>query len=231
MNGIYEFENINAETLGVTAEDTEFYGGLQTVLASKSPRRRELLGKAGLRFSVLPAVNEEKITETDPEKTVMELAAQKADEVYEKLMTDPDFFEKDPRPLLVIGADTVVFIDGKILGKPKDTEDAARMLRLLSGRTHKVATGFSLIYRKPGQVLRRKIGCETALVSFFSLSDSVIMKYIETGEPMDKAGSYGIQGLGGDFVREIRGDFANVMGLPVKRVLREIRTLAEEKYC
>ena len=201
------------------------------VLASKSPRRKELLEKAGLSFTIMPAVGEEVTTESTPEKIVAELAKNKATEVYQKLMKDKDFFKKDGRPLLVIGADTVVFIDGKILGKPRDEEDAAMMLRMLSGRTHMVATGLSLIYKEPGHCLRRRTGYETSQVSFFSLSDDAIMDYIKTGEPMDKAGSYAIQGIGGKFVKEPKENFSNIMGLPVDRVLAEIRLILGKPVC
>lgn len=199
----------------------------QIVLASGSPRRRELLARESLTFQVIPAIGEEVYTETLPEKIVAELAKGKATEVYERLMKAPGFFASDARPLLVIAADTVVSIDDCILGKPKDESDAARMLRALSGRTHKVSTGFALILKVPGHVRRTRYASETTLVTFKEMTDTDISEYIGTGEPMDKAGSYGIQGIGGKFVSGIQGDYDNVVGLPVKRVISEIEKMLQ----
>jgi septum formation protein len=135
---------------------------------------------------------------------------------------------KTKEPLLVIGADTVVSVDGEILGKPKDEEDAFRMLKLLQGRTHQVYTGVTLIYDAQDDE-NYGIGELTfnmcTEVTFYPMSDSEIREYISTGDPMDKAGAYGIQSGGARFVKEIRGDYNNVVGLPVSRLYQELRKL------
>lgn len=175
------------------------------VLASASPRRRELLSMLEFGpFTVCPAVGPEKMPgHASPEDVVRELAAHKAEEVAAR--SDPD--------ALIIAADTVVVCDGEILGKPRDEEGAFRMLRLLSGRTHEVYTGLCV---------RDRDGCvteaERTAVRFRTLSDSEIRRYIRTGEPMDKAGAYGIQGKAALFVEGIEGDYYNVVGLPLCRL-------------
>ncbi|MBP5605471.1 MAG: septum formation inhibitor Maf [Ruminiclostridium sp.] len=178
------------------------------ILASKSPRRKELLSFITPDFLIIPAVGEENADKAlMPGEFVQELAVHKAGEVYSAHSDD-----------IVIGADTVVWIDGKILGKPSDREDAARMLRLLSGRVHSVFTGVCIMSKNTEISF-----FEETKVRFFSLSDDEIEKYIETGEPFDKAGAYGIQDKGALLVEGIDGDFYNVMGLPVGRLARELR--------
>ena len=175
--------------------------GRPIVLASASPRRRELMNMLMFSsFTVCPAAGPEKMPEhASPEDAVKALASQKAEEVASRC--DPD--------ALIIAADTVVVCDGRILGKPRDEEDAFRMLHLLSGRTHEVYTGLCL---------KDKDSCvteaERTAVRFRMLSDS------ETGEPMDKAGAYGIQGKAALFVEAIEGDYYNVVGLPLCRLGR-----------
>jgi septum formation protein len=168
---------------------------------------------------------------------VEELSRQKAEDVYAIIKSGTK------EPLLVIGADTVVSVDGKILGKPKDDEDAFRMLRLLQGRTHQVYTGVTLVYDEQGSG-REICGDNVAdmqedenygigeltfnmctEVTFYPMSDCEIREYISTGDPMDKAGAYGIQSGGAKFVKEIRGDYNNVVGLPVSRLYQELRKL------
>ncbi len=181
--------------------------GRPIVLASASPRRRELMNMLAFSsFTVCPAAGPEKMPEhASPEEAVKALASQKAEEVASRC--DPD--------ALIIAADTVVVCDGRILGKPRDEEDAFRMLRLLSGRTHEVYTGLCL---------KDKDSCvteaERTAVRFRTLSDSEIRRYIQTGEPMDKAGAYGIQGKAALFVEAIEGDYYNVVGLPLCRLGR-----------
>ena len=181
--------------------------GRSIVLASASPRRRELMNMLAFgSFTVCPAVGPEKMPEhASPEETVRSLAAQMAEEVASSC--DPD--------ALIIAADTVVVCDGRVLGKPRDEEDAFHMLRLLSGRWHEVYTGLCL---------RDKDGCvteaERTAVRFRTLSDGEIRRYIQTGEPMDKAGAYGIQGKAALFVEAIEGDYYNVVGLPLCRLGR-----------
>lgn len=182
------------------------------VLASASPRRKELLEQIGIFFEIQPAKGEEIITGNTPSQIVEELSCQKASEVAEKNREDGT---------LIIGSDTVVSYEDKIMGKPKDEEDAARMLRKLSGNVHHVYTGVTAILWENGQ--KRKVTfSEKTEVVFYSISEEEIKEYISTGEPMDKAGAYGIQGIGGKFIREIRGDYNNVVGLPVARLYQEV---------
>ena len=200
------------------------------ILASASPRRRELLSQIGLDFEVVVSETEEKITSTEPAKVVEELSAQKAEAVWEKLfsmmasqgsVTDAERLEEgsgvsrtdegsegfDPEQTsgettitdnVVLGADTVVACDGKILGKPADMEGAVAMLTMLQGRGHEVYTG---------------------------VTDAQIREYVATGDPMDKAGAYGIQGLCARYISGIVGDYNNVVGLPVGRVYQELHRL------
>lgn len=182
-----------------------------TILASASPRRKELLKQMGLDFTIEPAHGEEVITRTEPDQVVMELAAQKAQEVAERHTED----------VLVIGADTVVVKDGKILGKPADEADARRMLHLLQGSIHQVYTGVCLITKKDGQTQIHRF-YESTDVEFYPMSEEEITNYVATKEPMDKAGAYGIQGSCAIYIRGIRGDYNNVVGLPIARLYHEL---------
>lgn len=181
-------------------------------MASQSPRRKELLEQVGLKFEILPAGGEEKITTENPALAVRELAAQKAADVMEKTAGD----------CLVIGADTVVALDGQILGKPSDEEDAARMLRMLQGRSHSVYTGVTLLHRE-GDCVAETVFSEETRVTFYPMTEEEIRGYIKSREPMDKAGAYGIQGLAAAFVESISGDYNNVVGLPVGRIWQELK--------
>lgn len=169
----------------------------QIVLASGSPRRHELLKYIVEQFEILPSDIEE-IAEGSPKEQVIKLALDKAGDIAGKR---PD--------AVVIGADTLVAIGDMVLGKPKDKADAARMLKQLSGNTHCVYTGLAVI--ADGKVETRCVATE---VKFNEMSDDEISEYIDTGEPMDKAGAYGIQGYGGKFIDRIDGCYFNVMGLP-----------------
>ena len=181
---------------------------MSIVLASASPRRRELLQTAGVEFTVCVSDAEERIPPgTPPHEAVMLLAKQKALAVAKDRPND-----------LVIGADTVVVYDGAILGKPADEADAARMLRMLSGRTHTVYTGVCLVSAGSAETF-----FEQTQVTFYPLTDDEIAAYIATGEPMDKAGAYGIQGRGCTLVRGICGDYFNVVGLPVAALCRRLK--------
>lgn len=174
------------------------------ILASASPRRRELLGLITDNFKVIPAKGEENIPGgTAPEDAVQLLAKQKADEIY-----------SEHRGEVIIAADTVVAIDGKILGKPRDEKNAAEMLGTLSGRRHSVFTGVCVIFADGS----REVFAEETAVDFYPLSEREIADYIASGEPMDKAGAYGIQGRGALLIKGIVGDYYNVMGLPVGRL-------------
>lgn len=171
------------------------------ILASSSPRRRELLQGMGFDFQVVEAAVDEHLT-GEPGQVVKELARRKAQEVASRC---PDAF--------VLGADTLVALGDQVLGKPRDQEDAARMLRLLSGAWHQVHTGVCLI--SPEGIL---LESEVTQVRFSPLSDAEIRLYCESGEPMGKAGSYAIQGMAGMFIPEIRGCYSNVVGLPTPLV-------------
>lgn len=175
------------------------------ILASASPRRKEILSNAGFDFEVIVSDADENISEDlTPEKTVEELAKRKALSVWES--------NKDA---VVFGCDTVVAVDGKILGKPADDEDAFNMLRMLSGKVHTVSTGVCICSAE-----KLTVFSNTTRVEFYSLSDETIKSYIATGECRDKAGAYGIQGYGRVLVKEIKGDYFSVMGLPVSQASR-----------
>lgn len=226
------------------------------ILASASPRRRELLSQIGLDFEVVVSETEEKITSTEPAKVVEELSAQKAEAVWEKLcsmtasqgsVTNAERLEEgsgvsrtdegskvfDPEQksgestitdIIVLGADTVVACDGKILGKPADTEAAAAMLTMLQGRGHEVYTGVTILYEENGE--RKTLTFhEKTTVHFYPMTDAQIREYVATGDPMDKAGAYGIQGLCARYISGIAGDYNNVVGLPVGRVYQELHGL------
>ncbi|MDY3919640.1 MAG: Maf family protein [Candidatus Limivivens sp.] len=182
------------------------------ILASASPRRRELLAQAGIPFEVITSQAEEVITREAPGEVVMELAEKKAEAVADRIYTDA----------IVIGSDTVVAIDGRILGKPVDEEDAARMLRMLSGREHQVYTGVALLIGEGGS-WQKKVFYEETQVEMFPMTEGEICRYIATGEPLDKAGAYGIQGRAAVFVKSIRGDYNTVVGLPVSRLYQELK--------
>jgi septum formation protein len=178
------------------------------ILASGSPRRRELLTQIGIEFEIVKAESEEIITTSVPAEAVKELSMQKAAEVAGKC-----------DGTIVIGADTVVAIDGQILGKPKDREDAVRMLRMLQGRSHEVLTGVSVILKE----LQKSICfAEVTKVHVFPMTEEQIEAYVNSKEPMDKAGAYGIQGGFAAYVSGIEGDYNNVVGLPVGRLYQEV---------
>ncbi len=180
------------------------------ILASASPRRRELLELAGFDFEVITADIEEVADRSQtPQELVISLAEQKAAAVAHG---------REER--IVIGADTVVVLDGIVLGKPKNEAEAKEMLRSLSGKSHEVFTGVSII--KHGKANNF---FEKTKVKFCELSDEQIIAYVESGEPMDKAGAYGIQGKGCVFVEGIEGDYFNVVGFPISRFCRELKRL------
>lgn len=181
-------------------------------MASASPRRKELLAQLGLEFEILVSDVEEVITETAPGRVVEELSMQKAEAVFRRTEGD----------VLVIGADTVVALDGTILGKPSNEEHAIEMLRRLQAREHSVYTGVTVYVRK-GENEFRNTFSECTVVKFYPMTDGEIKWYVETKEPMDKAGAYGIQGLGARFVEKISGDYNNVVGLPIARLYQEIK--------
>lgn len=186
------------------------------ILASQSPRRRELIALISPEFRMIPAQGEEILPEgIPPEQAVLLLSRQKADEVRQR-----EFPGGGAVPETIVAADTVVAIDGEILGKPHSAEDAAEMLRLLSGREHSVYTGVTVISGEECVSF-----AERTAVEFFPLTEQEIASYVATGEPMDKAGAYGIQGRGALLVRRIDGDYYNVMGLPVGELNQRLRTM------
>ncbi len=185
---------------------------MKIILASASPRRRELLTQIGVNFAVQPACGEEVITGSNPEEVVKELSAQKAEEVA-KMQQEGDW--------LVIGADTVVSCDSRILGKPKDEADAFVMLSMIQGHTHEVYTGVTLYWSANGKEQKLTFAEQTK-VTMYAMTAEEIRAYIKTGEPMDKAGSYGIQGKCAAFIEKISGDYNNVVGLPVARIYQEL---------
>ena len=187
---------------------------VRLVLASASPRRRELLSQIGLEFTVMPSTKEENAKATEAGALVQELSRQKAADIWEQLSG------ADNQPeLLVIGADTVVCCEGKILGKPHSREAAAEMLTALQGRSHEVYTGVTLYSQSEAITF-----FECTQVEFYPMTEAEISDYIDSKEPMDKAGAYGIQGLGARFVKGIRGDYNNVVGLPVGRLYQELKS-------
>lgn len=195
------------------------------MLASASPRRQELLRNAGIEFAVHPAnVPELPQPGENPRACAERLALEKAQVAWRQ---HPDTF--------VLGADTIVVVDHEIMGKPRDETDAARMLRLLSGRTHRVITGVCLM-GPPLRTAPQKLGAgfedtrsETTLVTMTKLADDDIDSYIATGEPMDKAGAYAIQGMASRWIPRIEGDYFNVVGLPVALVWKMLRDHSFER--
>ena len=185
------------------------------ILASASPRRRELLERAGVNFEVIPASGEENRTSDDPKEAVQQLARDKAVSVMHTV-------EESEDGTIVIGSDTVVVFENMILGKPHDTEDAVNTLKKLQGNIHQVYTGVSVWEKKAG-VWTEHTFYESTDVTFYPVSDEEIRAYVATGEPMDKAGSYGIQGLFGIYVKGLCGDYNNVVGLPVARLFYEMK--------
>ena len=221
------------------------------ILASVSPRRRELLAQIGLDFEVKVSNVEEKATAAEPGAMVEELSGQKAEAVLREIQSriwegEENAYRGD---VLIIGADTAVSIDGRILGKPADGREAAKMLELLSGRCHEVYTGVTLLYWTWGggageeengakgspekeagirQVLRRTFH-ERTKVSFYPMTKEEISFYTASGDCMDKAGAYGIQGLCARYIKGVEGDYNNVVGLPVGRLYQEIKDWIDEK--
>lgn len=184
------------------------------ILASGSPRRKELLAQAGFSFTVCPAKGEERTTKTLPCDIVCELSHQKALEIAQ--------IQKNT--CYVIGADTIVAFENRILGKPKDPDDAMRMISMLQGNTHQVYTGVTLIEVCEDGTFREKTFYEETNVHVCPMSEDEIADYIATGEPLDKAGAYGIQGAFSIYVSGIEGDYFNVVGLPVSRLYHEFST-------
>lgn len=192
----------------------------KVILASASPRRRELLAQIGMDFKVIISKADENISEPAPEQLVMKLSNIKAMAVYEEHGIEDE-------ATIILGADTVVAFDGKVLGKPKDTQQAKEVLSMLSDNTHQVFTGVTILYKKQGG-LKSETFYDKTTVYTYPISDKEIDEYIMTGEPMDKAGSYGIQGIGAKFIKKIDGDYNNVVGLPVSKIYQKIKEIENE---
>lgn len=184
---------------------------MKYILASASPRRKELLARTGLDFTVIPSSIQESITESEPSDIVMELARQKAMDVWKHHAGTND---------VVIGADTIVVYKDEILGKPADESEALDMLSMLADRTHQVYTGVSII-----QGTNRNTFYECTQVTLFPIYREDLLRYIATGDPLDKAGAYGIQGEFSIHVKSIQGDYNNVVGLPIGRLYQELKKL------
>lgn len=193
------------------------FENMTVILASASPRRTELLAQAGMEHIVLPSTCEEKITSTSPRMVVMELSRQKALDVYAKYQKAHPIED-----FLIIGSDTVVSAEEKILGKPKDEEEAFRMLSMLQGAVHQVYTGVTILTYKNAK-LEENTFYECSNVQVYPMSDEEIRRYIATKEPMDKAGAYGIQGKFAVHIRAIEGDYNTIVGLPIARIYQELK--------
>ena len=207
----------------------------QIILASASPRRKELLKNIFPVFQIIPSSKEEETVFHTPEAFVMDLSHTKAEDIMQQHIshsTDislemPSLTAAPISPCLVIGSDTIVVFENRILGKPKDRRDAAETLEKLQGNTHQVYTGVTVLVKKNGKWEKYSFA-ECTDVTFYPVTDEEIHAYIKSGEPMDKAGSYGIQGSFGIYVKEIHGEYTNVVGLPVGRLFYELKKLGIE---
>lgn len=237
---------------------------IRWVLASGSPRRRELLGQIGVVPEIRPSHVEEKVSSDVPEEVVMELSGQKAEDVAAELLGQKEEnvaaellgqkkedmavellgqkqeyvaveegIRQGSDKILVLGADTVVAVDGMILGKPSSYEEAYEMIKRIQGRTHQVYTGVTMIClnrdKKRGDKSKGVTFAEKTDVTVFAMTEEEIHSYVESGDSLDKAGAYGIQGAFAKYVAGIQGDYNNVVGLPVGRVYQEWKTLMEEE--
>lgn len=190
------------------------------ILASASPRRRELLGQIGVEFEIMTSDGEEIYRSKEPAEIVMELARQKAEQVEQKCREEKiDIGEGGE---IIIGADTIVVRDGEILGKPADERDAFHMIKSLQGRSHQVYTGVAFVETDRSGEKKVTVHAEETKVFVHAMRDEEIEGYIATGEPMDKAGAYGIQGRFAAFIDRIEGDYYNVVGLPVAYVYHQL---------
>lgn len=185
----------------------------QIILASGSPRRKELLELIGVEFNIITSNKEEVITSTNPEEVVKELSMMKAEDVAEGVTG----------PAIILGADTVVAHGGRILGKPKDKEDAFRMIRSFAGEDHYVYTGVCIIKKEADGSVKKISFAEGTKVTVYPMSDEEIERYVASGEPMDKAGAYAIQGLFAPYIKGIEGDYYNIVGFPIAGIYQRLK--------
>lgn len=197
------------------------------ILASGSPRRKQLLEQIGFEFDVCPSQCEEIVTSSKPEEVCVELSKQKAIDVASSINAYNQEHSDiaSPQDLIIIGSDTIVAIDGEILGKPADDEGAKQMLRKISGKVHSVYTGVTFVFMSSDGRVGEHSFYEKTDVSVYELSDDEITEYVDTGDPLDKAGAYGIQGFFAKHIRKIDGDYYNVVGLPVARLYHELKQI------
>ena len=189
---------------------------MKIILASNSPRRKELLHQIIDTFDVIKSdFNEDDIKEKNPEELVKMLSLKKAEAVFDK-------FKDNELELLVIGGDTLVYFDGQVLGKPKNEEDAYRTLKRLQGNKNEVYSAFTIILKKNNEIIK-ETSLSKSIVTMKSMSDEQIKGYIKTGEPMDKAGSYAVQGIGSKFIENIEGSYSSVVGLDVEKLKELLR--------
>lgn len=188
------------------------------ILASASPRRKELLTQAGIPFTIRVSGAEENASCDKPCDLVKELSGMKAEDIFAQLT------EEEAKEALVIGADTIVALDGEIMGKPGSPKWAVEMLTALQGKTHQVYTGVTFVYQNQenGAVTAHSF-YEKTEVTFYPMTEQEIADYVATGEPMDKAGAYAIQGKCAAYIKGINGDYSNVVGLPIGRVYQELK--------
>ena len=218
------------EVLQETLQETLARRDIRLVLASASPRRRELFHQAGLFPEIIPSHKEERSAAKTPAALVKALSRTKAEDIAGQLSGET----AGGKEILVAGADTIVVLDGKVLGKPKDPADAVSMLESLSGRAHHVYTGVTLILlgekggRPDAGESRRVSFFEKTAVEVYPLTGAEIRAYVESGDPLDKAGAYGIQGAFGQHIRGIRGDYTNVVGLPLGRTIWEMKKMLHQ---
>lgn len=194
-----------------------YHKQIPIILASASPRRCALLKQAGFTFTVIPSNADETVQAAAPDQLVEELAFLKANEVYQRIKSD--YTGKD---FMVIGADTIVYYDKEVLLKPADEQEAFDMLKMLSDRTHQVYTGIAIIQKSGGEKQTHLLHDKTD-VTFYPISDYELKEYIATGDPLDKAGAYGIQGPFAVHIKEIHGDYNNVVGLPIAKLYQALR--------
>lgn len=189
---------------------------MEILLASASPRRKMLLEQIGIFPRIIPSGIEEKVTKTEPSEVVMELSSMKAEDIAYR-------YQEKTGEGIVIGADTVVAAEGRILGKPADEEEAVRMITMLQGSSHQVYTGVTLIRIREGKVQEKRTFAEETEVFVYPMDEQEIAAYVKSGDPMDKAGAYGIQGAFAAYIKGIKGDYSNVVGLPVGRTYQEMK--------